>query len=173
MIGGFIIPLLIIIISYSLILSKLYRRGSRFANEKIDGDSVSLQSTQYNFFMLRSTHIFQYEIKRSQIMNAYDPDGDKFFSKSTRRIEMRATRTALLVCCVFCLAWGPYSMAAVLSQMGFDNLVNPYVTAMLGLFTKTAACLNPMIYAWSSRTFRSKMRTYYWRRHEREAESSI
>ena len=74
--------------------------------------------------------------------------------RQIHRTEVRATRTALLVCAIYCIAWGPYAMMTILSQIGFDHLINIYTTAMLGLFTKTAACINPLIYALSSSSFR-------------------
>jgi hypothetical protein len=81
-------------------------------------------------------------------------------TRNARRTEARATRTALLVCAFFCSAWGPYALMTLISLFGFDYLVNAYTTAILGMFTKVAACINPLIYALSLNGFREQICSY-------------
>jgi hypothetical protein len=85
---------------------------------------------------------------------------DNQITRNVRRTEARAARTALLVITIFCVAWGPYALMVVLSQIGMDHFVNPYTTAILGSLTKTAACINPLIYALSSSIFHQQICSY-------------
>jgi hypothetical protein len=48
----------------------------------------------------------------------------------------------------------------VFSLFNWDVLVNPYTTSTLGLFTKVAACINPLVYALSLNGFHEKICSY-------------
>jgi hypothetical protein len=48
----------------------------------------------------------------------------------------------------------------LISLFGFNYLVNAYTTAILGMFTKVAACINPLIYALSLNGFREQICSY-------------
>jgi r-opsin len=155
--GGFVIPLLIILVSYSCILWKLVRRTHRLTLQNIDVDNISLQSSQFFVFQFNRVNLYSDEPIRSDTRTIFELDDEQHIRRHLRRTETRATRTALFVCALYCLAWGPYSSMAILSQLNIDLWMNPYLTATLALFTKTAACMNPFIYALPSTTFRR-----YW-----------
>ncbi len=155
--GGFLIPLAVILLSYSFILFKLSQR-SRGLISKNDNDRYSNQQIiTFNVSQLNLPDECQYRRGTEVTMDYND---DKKITRNMRRTEFRATRTALLVCAVFCAAWGPYALMALLSLSGFNYLVNAYTTSILGILTKVAACANPLIYAISLNGFREQICSY-------------
>jgi len=152
-IGGFLIPLSIILLSYGFILIKLSQRGRQFIPQ-----SHNEQNTTYYFNQLNPPS--EYRV-HSGTPTTYDHNNNEnTIIRNIHRTEARATRTALLICGVFCLAWAPYAIMALISLLGFDYLINSYTTAMLGMFTKVAACINPLIYALSLNGFREQICLY-------------
>jgi len=157
-IGGFLIPLIIIIASYTFILIKLSKRGRHVKSRNGDTQSPRLQSKQAARYYYHSPHPLNDEVSRSVGIAIFETKEVHPISRHIRRTEVRATHTALLVCAIYCIAWAPYAIMAILSQMGFDHFINAYTTTMLGLLTKLAACINPLIYALSfSTAFRQQI----------------
>jgi r-opsin len=156
-IGGFFVPLSIILLSYGFILLKLSERTRRFASTSNVENGLNQQASNHDFNQL---NILNETRPRSGTGSILDGGDDHNISQNIRRTESRATRTALLICAVFCSAWGPYALMTLISLSGFDYLVNAYTTAMLGLLTKLAACINPLIYALSLNGFREQICSY-------------
>lgn len=156
--GGFFIPLTVILLSYSSILSKLSER------------SHSLVSKEGNEKSCRQSNVVNYSFNQLNIANdiktsregstTLDNQDENSYTRNMRRTEARATRTALVICALFCLAWGPYALMALISLAGFNYLVNAYTTSMLGILTKFAACMNPLIYALSLSGFREQIQLH-------------
>lgn len=96
-------------------------------------------------------------LSQSETGTICEPNEDNCVRRHMRISEARARRTALLACAIFCAAWGPYASMAILSEIGIDYFINEYTTAVLGLFTKTAACINPLLFALSTVTFRQQI----------------
>ncbi|CAF1081997.1 unnamed protein product [Rotaria magnacalcarata] len=80
---------------------------------------------------------------------------DENAMRNIRRTETRATCTALLICTGFCSAWGPRTL--LFSAFNFDHLLNICTTAILGMFTNVAACINPLIYPLPLDGFRERI----------------
>ncbi|UJR36479.1 hypothetical protein I4U23_029202 [Adineta vaga] len=153
-IGGFLIPLTIIIVSYTIILMKLSKRGhqilyrsnlKQIARLQLNYEPSTYCVTSYN-------SLFDEEILTKSTIDASVNNHQS--AQKISHIEFRATRTALLICGIYCMAWTPYAVMAILSQLGPSHLINVYTTSIIGLFTKTAACINPLIYVFSSPIFR-------------------
>lgn len=156
-IGGFLIPLLVIAMSYALILLKLSQRSRRLILQNTEETSPTQLTTAYYFNQLNPYPERQRGGTTTAVEFAID---DNSMIRNIRRTEARATRTALYIFLIFCVAWGPYTLAALLSVFGFDRCVNAYSTAILGLSTKLAACINPLIYALSLSGFREQICSY-------------
>lgn len=161
-IGGFLVPLLVIAISYTLILMKLSQRSRRFTSQNNDDNYPTNLNSSLFFNQLNS-----YPENRNRTETSMSVEfsvDDNSMNRNVRRTEARATRTALYICVIFCSAWGPYTIVALLSVLGCDRCVNAYSTAVLGLFTKLAACINPLVYALSLSGFREQLCAYfsYW-----------
>lgn len=154
--GGFFIPLAIILLSYSFILMKLSQRTRRFTPQ--NNEDHDHNTTYY----VSQLNIPNEQRHRSGTTTTLECTTDKnIAARNIRRTEARATRTALLICAFFCSAWGPYAIMALLSLFGFNHLVNAYTTALLGMFTKLAACINPLIYALSLNGFHEQICLYF------------
>ena len=157
LLGGFLLPLVIIILSYAYILKILFRRSRHLTRLNIRQESSSAQCSQLYVYYFPPTRSISAERTRSSTTVAHSVD-DHFLVSNTHQTEARATRNALLICAIFCLAWGPYASLTMLIQFGFAHSSNPYVSGLLSLLTKTAACINPLIYALSSSGFRKRAR---------------
>ena len=152
-IGGFLIPLMLILVSYTFILIKLSKRSRHLTNNDNRNHElrIRLQSVHY-FHAVQSFPDIQ-----SGNGSTVDWADNNQISENLHRTEARAARTALLVCAIYCTAWGPYAVMATLANFGFTQFHNVYSTAMLALCTKLAACINPLIYAVSSSSFRRQI----------------
>ncbi len=151
-IGGFFIPLLIILVSYAFILIKLSKRGHHLMHQNDDDQSHELQLRKLDIY--HSHPKISLNDEQSRNGTTRESNENNQIIENLRHTEVRVTRTALFVCAIYCVAWGPYASMAILSQFGYNSFINAYTTAILGLFTKTAACINPLVYALSSSEFR-------------------
>jgi len=154
--GGFFIPLLVILTCYTFILIKL-SEGRRFISQNNNDDSSHTEARQTNVYYFHSPKPLNSQKSHRKMTLAPLIDDNQVIQK-IHDTEVRVTHTALLICIIYCTAWGPYALMAILSQFGFDYFINAYTTAILGLFTKTAACINSLIYALSSSAFRQHLR---------------
>ncbi|UJR09627.1 hypothetical protein I4U23_013861 [Adineta vaga] len=174
--GGFFIPLSIILLSYCSILSKLSERGRQLTLSKTDDERCLNQSNVITRSLSQLNTVNELGVSRGE-PTVLDIN-ENSLTQNMRRTEARATRTALVICALFCLAWGPYALMALISLAGFNHLVNAYITSMLGILTKFAACINPLIYAISLNGFYEQIQSYVrWicrcgRRHNRPYKSS-
>ena len=58
---------------------------------------------------------------------------------------------------VWFAAWTPYSVVALLGIFNGEQHITPLVSMIPALFCKTAACINPYIYALSNKRFRNEI----------------
>jgi r-opsin len=156
--GGFVIPLMVILLSYGFILMKLSQRSRRFISQNNDDNYSNQQGSIYCFNELNVLN--EHRARNGTVSTPDCTIDDHNMTRNFRRTEARATRTALFICTLFCSAWGPYSLMALFSVFGFNYIVNAYSTAMLGMFTKVAACMNPLVYALSLNGFREQLCSY-------------
>ena len=159
-IGGFFIPLLVIILSYTTIVIKLFQRGRRLTKHAVEGFCSQAQTTPLGTYYFTQLQPKMEQHPRSISTPIHDTGEDRNITRNVRRTEIRATRTALFILFLFCSAWGPYTVMALFSSFGFDHLVNAYSTSLLGIFTKASACINPLVYALSLRGFREQICAY-------------
>ncbi|UJR36472.1 hypothetical protein I4U23_029196 [Adineta vaga] len=159
-IGGFLIPLTIIIVSYTIILMKLSKRGRSLKYFNDTDDSPYKQVKQGIIYCFIPLHSLNNEISQDKVKSVLELGENKHMKQVFRRTEVRATRMALLICGIYCLAWTPYALMTILSQFGPSHLINMYTTSITGLFAKIAACIDPFIYALSSSTFRQHIYFY-------------
>ena len=82
--------------------------------------------------------------------------------EATRRADVKTARTGCMAVIVFCLAWSPYAVMALLGQFGNPKLLTPFVSAIPGILAKSSTIYNPLIYAVSHPRFRRKLRYLYF-----------
>ena len=157
LLGDFLVPLAIIIVSYVYILRVLFRRGRHLTCLNSGRENSSVQSSQLCVYYSPKTNLIGAKRTRSSTRIVHSVD-DRFVVSNLQKTEARVTRNALLICAIFCLSWGPYAVMTMLTQVGFARLSNPYTSNLLSLLTKTAACVNPLIYAFASAGFRKRIR---------------
>lgn len=155
-VGGFLIPLMLILASYTFILIKLSKRSRHLSNN--DNRNYELRLRPQNVCYFHPVHSLNDIQSRSGSTVEWSENNQ--ITQNLHRTEARAARTALLVCAIYCTAWGPYAFMAILSNFGFTYIHNVYSTAVLSLCTKLAACVNPLIYAISSSSFRRQIYLY-------------
>ena len=154
-IGGFLIPLSVILFAYAFILTKLSQRARHLIQYSKNAQCSNEQNITYALNRLNLS-----DESRIHLGSTISSNNHNSTMENVRRAETRATRTSLVICTIFCSAWGPYALMAIISTFGFDYLVNAYTTSMLGLCTKVAACVNPLIYALSLNRFREELTIY-------------
>ena len=141
MIGGFVAPLSAIIASYTLIFSRLRRRAREFMRKQNSQSFTEHQTKQQS---------------RSISTDRRCSSANRLLRRTFRRTELRATRRSIIICSVFCFSWGPYALTTLLFQFDLGHWINPYLTEILTLCTKLAACINPFVYLLSSSPCRAK-----------------
>lgn len=146
-IGGFIIPLFAILISYTLIFSRLRRRAHDFIRKETFRSFTHLRSYQSHQRSERAPPISQ---KRSCSSE------NKPLRRTFHRTQVRAFQRSIIICFLFCFSWGPYACITLLFQFDQGSWITPYVAEVLALITKVAACINPFVYLVSSPAFRAK-----------------
>lgn len=83
--------------------------------------------------------------------------------EATRRTDIKTARTAMVAFIVFCAAWSPYAIMALIGQFGDRNVITPFVSTIPGILAKSSTIYNPVIYSISHPRFRRKLRYLYSR----------
>ena len=74
------------------------------------------------------------------------------------RAETRTARMGSLMSFCFLLAWLPYACVSLYAVISMPENIPPLLTIFPALFSKTAACYNPIIYFFMLKTFRDSLR---------------
>lgn len=73
------------------------------------------------------------------------------------RSEMRISKIAMAVTCLFTISWSPYAIVALIGQFGPAHWITPLVSELPMMLAKTSAMHNPIIYALSHPKFRKAL----------------
>ena len=160
-IGGFLVPVIIITFSYSLILLRLKQRRNMLSlNDETDSkpsasvanDIESTQETTETGKMVGSGGV-----KR---MNTVTKNEQEKLKSSFIRSEIKATKTAILSVICFICAWLPYASICILAQLSSqrEEYVTPHSTSLPAMFAKSSAMYNPIIYVFTNRKFQSAIK---------------
>jgi r-opsin len=71
--------------------------------------------------------------------------------------ELRTAKTILIIVGLFCVAWGPYCIVALIGLFGDAASVTPLVSALPCIFAKMATVANPPLYSIGNPKFRKKI----------------
>ena len=77
-------------------------------------------------------------------------------SKCSRRT--RTTKMVLTVVLVFAIAWTPFHMFSLISELNYDLIKGKYykfIDALLRVFAMSSSCVNPFLYGWFNENFRN------------------
>jgi len=127
-IGGFVIPLLVIIIFYSWTKLLLSRKSTFLVG--------FYMKDQKNKTTKRAILI-----KDTQLSRKHKP-------YSILAVNLRVLKMILLNITLFFIAWLPYTLVTLYGQFGNDieNYVTPFTTSLPGLFAKLSSIYNPILY---------------------------
>lgn len=174
-IGGFLIPVGIMIICYTYIVLKLkdrkklqvefegYKKNKSPAllsneDKNEDGDETNRKKSDQEDRIRKK--FFDDEPPNEQGSRKKS----KKIAESDKRMnlfiksEIKATKNALIIITLFTIAWFPYTIVALLAQFSENRnyYVTPYSTTLSALFAKTSAIYNPIVYALTNRKFKIK-----------------
>jgi r-opsin len=124
-IGGFLMPLAIIIIAYVMIMKKLSERRTKFDKIRTPNSSFTSRS---------SVHKLNKTIEEVHFT----------------RIQYKALKNILLLIILFLVSWLPYTLLTFSYQFfpNFNQLIDIRFTYFAHIFAKTSATFNPLIYAY-------------------------
>ncbi|OON21721.1 7 transmembrane receptor, partial [Opisthorchis viverrini] len=71
-----------------------------------------------------------------------------------RKVSFRTVKTTSVLISMYLVAWGPYAVVTLLSVFGYRNHLTPIGTELPGLFAKTSALYNPIVYVVRNGSFR-------------------
>nr|UJY64326.1 ultraviolet sensitive opsin UV3 [Neogonodactylus oerstedii] len=97
----------------------------------------------YRVYLHVSAHEKQLK-KQAAKMNV---DSLRSGEKSNMRQEVRVAKVGVTLTSLFLFSWTPYAVIAFLCTFGRKDLVSPFVSMIPACTCKTAACIDPFVYA--------------------------
>ncbi|XP_060064196.1 rhodopsin, GQ-coupled-like, partial [Ylistrum balloti] len=70
------------------------------------------------------------------------------------RSEIRISKIAMAITCLFILSWSPYAIIALIAQFGPAHWITPLVSELPVMLAKSSSMHNPLVYAFSHPKFR-------------------
>jgi hypothetical protein len=188
---GYVTPLLFIIIFYILTKLKLNKRTNCLCNN-LAGSDHGHSRAHYQSLLAYSTSFNnsdpRVEVKFSRIgrqittntllsrssanSNSMERDRRNTFNNvicqrrnfnSIINRESRVLKTIILNVTLFCFAWTPYAMVALIGQFSEnrEHYLNPYTTSLPALFAKISSIYNPVLYTLSNRECRMYFQKFF------------
>lgn len=124
----FATPLSVIIIAYLLIFMKVRSHEKQFLDRK--------SGKHFDEVALR-------RIRKSQKLE---------------QNELKTARSCLILVCIFCVSWLPYSVICSIALFGDTSNISPIVVTIPGLFAKATTVLNPLFYVFLNNRFKRKLK---------------
>ncbi|KAK4290230.1 hypothetical protein Pmani_036857 [Petrolisthes manimaculis] len=84
--------------------------------------------------------------------------------KKKKSVEMKLAKVASGIIGLWVAAWTPYAVVSLLGIFSKRHLITPLVSMVPALFCKTAACLDPFVYALSHPRFKKEIHKRIFRR---------
>lgn len=75
-----------------------------------------------------------------------------------KKTEVKVAGVVLAIIALWFVAWTPYSIVALLGISGNEQLITPLVSMVPAVFCKSAACLDPYVYAITHPRFQMELR---------------
>jgi hypothetical protein len=173
-IGGFLMPLIIIVLFYTLMWS-IVKKNEMFTRYSIRKKNISQVELSMYYLSKNATNMNMTAVSTGQnfngryneeryklIKNKIDVNSNVIHRKSTTinlfnntsslnsfiKREIRVARMIILIVIMFCIAWAPYAIVALFGQFGtnINNYLTPLSTSLPSLFAKTSSIYNPILY---------------------------
>lgn len=154
--AGFILPLIIIFIFYTLI----WKTISSIKNLTINLNNRLSTSNSGKIAKIRRCS------KRYKDSNLILNNFISLISKKSayisrlQRTEIKLLRAIAVIIVMFCFAWLPYVVVTLLAQFGsnIESYINQFTTNLPSIFAKTSSMYNPIIYILNQNKYRSLIR---------------
>lgn len=75
-----------------------------------------------------------------------------------KQAEMKTAVTAIVIICLFCMAWTPYVIIAFVGLFGPEDSITPLISMFPNILAKTSTVSNPILYTIGHQEVRRKMR---------------
>ena len=180
-IGGFFIPLFVIVLFYIMIVY-LLRKNEIFLTYQLRNTSLkksqttnitnSVNNLNDESSMNQTENIKLSTITFSKYSESFDKYKCRLIFKTTPttykssaylKREVKLIKMISLIVLMFVIAWTPYSVVTLAAQLGsnIEGYINPYTTSLPALFAKTSSVYNPLIYTLSNKEFRRFFFNYF------------
>jgi len=155
-IGGFLFPLAIIIIFYTLTKITISIKSKRiiFVNYR-NRLTKNTRNGRYSNVLLTNNDadadVSLRSISLSHLKN------DSFFKSgynSFVRVENKVLKIIILNIIFFCVAWVPYAIVAIIGELDLKDqtkYINLYTSSLPALFAKTSSIYNPILYTFTNK----------------------
>ena len=170
--GGFLVPLILILVFYSFTELKLKKLCSNIVNfrnmsaktsntqfsrsnpKNLSSQALTKQYGNKIIFNSIGNHQLQRRAKRSNTpINILRKRNNQ---NSVLNREFRVLKMILLNVCLFCLAWTPYAVIVIFAQFGSntDSWLTPFTASLPAVMAKISSIYNPILYTLSNRECR-------------------
>ena len=159
LVGGFLVPFIILIVSIVLTRISLSRKTKEMGQEHFVFTSIPTTNTAKQYDQqCNSTLDGSVRSKTQQQESQCRRLKANRFSYQKR--ENRVLRTIIFNMIGFCIAWGPYAIITTFAQFSeySDIYVTPITTSLPALFAKTSAIYNPILYTLTNQECRKYFR---------------
>lgn len=85
-------------------------------------------------------------------------------NKDKNKTELKLTAIVLAIIGLWFLAWTPYSIVALLGISGNEDKLTPIGSMIPAVFCKSAACIDPYVYAITHPRFRMELKRMFLKR---------
>jgi hypothetical protein len=94
-------------------------------------------------------------------------------SRKRERNELKTAKSGMILILVFCFSWMPYSILSLIALFGNNSWISPIIVTIPVILAKVSTILNPVLYAFVNKRFKSKLALmiYQYLRKWRENDS--
>lgn len=143
--SAFVVPLIIMTISYSLLYILLKYRRQTFekglAKNKRIISPICLFNSKSFIDVLKSFQ-FDYNSNRKNIRSSMKYSIDAFV-----KAEVQVAKKGALMIAIFCIGWAPYTFVKLFAQSSFYSIANPYLVTISSMISKALTFFNPILYS--------------------------
>jgi hypothetical protein len=174
--GGFTLPLTIIIFVYTLIWLELKSIRNSVLNRFVRDDKLiksdksninrntndlenieTIKNKQKANLLGNSKQIDSY----SSVVN-YINDNNQSLLKPFIKREIQVLKTILLIVIMFCCAWLPYAFLTLCAQFVdmkyLVQILTPKTAFLASIFAKTSSIYNPILYTFMNKQFKTYLK---------------
>ena len=157
-IGGFFLPLFLILLFYTLIVF-LLRNNEIYLTYQLRNKSTKTVYINNLYSNNEDNLIKDKKLSMSTLRNYSENLNSNQSRKKKSNYSNKEIKLVKMVCVIvlmFVIAWTPYAVVTLAAQFGSNiaAYINPYTTSLPALFAKTSSIYNPLIYTLSNKEFR-------------------